>query len=866
MSDLFIADVPLIITWYLALSVLGWIFVPLASRMFPWFVDHGYAFAKIVGVLLIGYSVWFLASLHIAPFTVSTIYIVAGIWLLINLNILRTQALADDTMSLSQRIAARIFSRTKPARWKLIIFEELLFLAMIMFWAYIRGHEPSIRGLEKFMDYGFMNSILNSPYFPPQDMWLSPSADPRYTQGFAINYYYFGHYISAFLIRFSRLPSEVGYNLMLSTIFAFSVVQTFSIGLNLIMRAVTSSAQGLKDKAVSLRDFMAGLLAAFLVSLAGNLHTIYIFTKGYPNETPVPFWTIFEFSNTSNYWYPNATRFIPNTIHEFPSYSWVVADLHGHVLDIPFVLLTLAVLLSVFASFGRKFAEKEAKEEKHLDKREFSLGIVKLSFDTTILNQVQTNLLTAGIQAQGVSILHVIFLGFIASVMYMTNAWDGLIYLALSTLTFTLIALRAGVLSKEAFNLKTMITNSLVLLGLMILSFIAFGLPFNSSFRPFVSGFGVVGGWEMLKSMGMSTMPDVLRFGPFLFEKGNSLRSPFWMLAVLWGFFYINVFILLIYFGKQIREKKPGIIESFRIWISTPSSNQTFSQKMIRYIHHVIEIITNRLSVTDVFALMLIFLSTLLLTFPEFFYAKDIYPAHYRANTMFKLGYQAYIMLSLVSMYSIVMIRNHFRSSPHSFSIGKTLLNLFTGALLILVGIYPYFAIESYYGVGKTRSYEGQDGLVWIKNTFPGDYEAIYWLRDQIAFGGSSVLGDSTDNQYQSTNNRKPVILEAVGESYTDYSRISAYTGITTPLGWPVHEWLWRGSYDEPGRRVEEVRAVYEATEPETIRLFLTKYHVDYIVIGDLERQKYPNINEELLVSMGTTVFTSEGTTIVEVK
>ena len=98
---------------------------------------------------------------------------------------------------------------------------------------------------------------------------------------------------------------------------------------------------------------------------------IYLFTKGYPNEQPVPFWGIFqnwgEIQKTmetnhvwlvdalvlnSKYWYPNATRFIPFTIHEFPSYSYVVADLHGHVFDIPFVLLTLALLFILFIRMG----------------------------------------------------------------------------------------------------------------------------------------------------------------------------------------------------------------------------------------------------------------------------------------------------------------------------------------------------------------------------------------------------------------------------------------------------------------------------------------------------------------------------------
>ena len=39
----------------------------------------------------------------------------------------------------------------------------------------------------------------------------------------------------------------------------------------------------------------------------------------------------------------------------------------------------------------------------------------------------------------------------------------------------------------------------------------------------------------------------------------------------------------------------------------------------------------------------------------------------------------------------------------------------------------------------------------------------------------------------------QPVVLEANGDSYSDYERVSAMTGLPTVLGWYVHEWLWRG-------------------------------------------------------------------------
>src|SRR5690606_25470567 len=93
-------------------------------------------------------------------------------------------------------------------------------------------------------------------------------------------------------------------------------------------------------------SIFSGILSAFLVTLGGNLHTIYSFFQSYDVDNPSPFWKLNllpldKFG--TEYWYPNATRFIQNTIHEFPSYSFVVSDLHGHVLDIPTVLFAISV-------------------------------------------------------------------------------------------------------------------------------------------------------------------------------------------------------------------------------------------------------------------------------------------------------------------------------------------------------------------------------------------------------------------------------------------------------------------------------------------------------------------------------------------
>ena len=184
--------------------------------------------------------------------------------------------------------------------------EEAVFWLLLFIWSYIKAHEPQINGLEKFMDFGFTRSILRGQYFPPKDMWFA---------GGSINYYYFGHLMMAVLTRLSGLPLTVTFNLMLATLFSMTATFSFVIGRKLL-QAITIY-----------RQITGAVLIAFLVTLSGNIQTIYAFTKGYAGENPPKFWAIWsDFSSFQKikegwraYWYPNATRFIPYTIHEFSS-------------------------------------------------------------------------------------------------------------------------------------------------------------------------------------------------------------------------------------------------------------------------------------------------------------------------------------------------------------------------------------------------------------------------------------------------------------------------------------------------------------------------------------------------------------------
>jgi uncharacterized membrane protein len=563
---------------------------------------------------------------------------------------------------------------------------EILFLLGLLALSYVRAHQPDIRGLEKFMDFGFINSILGSRYLPPADMWYA---------GGTINYYWFGHLATALVTRLTNLPSSVTYNLMLGTVLGFGLSAAFSM--------TSSFFEKFGRKAL-----IAGAISALLLCLGGNFHTpFYVLRDGY-----------------DKYWYPDATRFIgynpetnDKTIHEFPSYSFIVSDLHAHVLDFPFVLLFLAILFSQI-----KFADRK----KIIAPQMVALGVV-------------------------------------AGIMFSTSTWDFGIYLIVSGLAFLMANL-----SQTGLSLKTLWSS---FRPTLIIAFL--GLTFAS---PFILNFDSI-------AQGISLV---------------NAKTPVWQLLILWGF---PLIISVVYFLRLAVSKE--------------------------------------ISRSEGFILSLLTASWVLIALPEIFFVKDIYSgSHQRANTMFKLTYQAFVMFYLSSGYVIVTTlssikRLHFRL------LGVVFASVVISSLLI----YPYFGIKSYYGELKT--YKGLSGTTWLPTFYRGEAAAVSWFR-------SNVEG-------------QPTILEAPGDSYTDYNVISSYTGLPTVSGWFVHEWLWRGSPQVPQERVDDVTTVYSSKDTILAKRLLEKYKVEYVVVGHFEKQRFPNLEETKFGKIGNLVFSQDGTNIYKI-
>lgn len=664
-------DLVYIFEWWLLFLFLGIINLPFTRQVLSNFFDKGYAFSKILSSLFITFFVFLIGIFRIYPFNTSSILFSILIVGILNLLIIR-----KGWKDLGSDIQKNIFG---------ILTSELLFLFGLMFWSIIRGFHPDINGLEKFMDYGFINSILRSEYLPPVDMWHS---------GNPINYYWFGHLWIATITKISGITSDITYNLMIATIAGFTMSGAFSI-----VSTLASKIKGVNSRSI----FAAGLISATLLTFAGNFHTPYYYLK----------------NGVDKYWYPDATRFIgynpdinDKTIHEFPIYSFVVSDLHAHLINLPLVILFVGLLLAYYLERGSK--------------KEYFL---------------------------------IVIIGWMLGLMFMVSTWDFGNYL---------IATSAVVGMKFLVDKKYDIKSIMQLGGKMMLAILVAGL----TIAPFLLNFhSIAEGVALVKS-----------------------RTPVWQLSILWGFPFILTVIFILVLLHLLKKKR---IES-----------------------------------QDYFVFAILITAWTLILLPEIIYLRDIYEAtHHRANTMFKLTYQAYVLTYMMSGYIGLRLVRVFKSRILRFASVVLIVSLFT-----LVMLYPSNAIKSFYG--NLEVYKTLSGENWMKIKYPDEYKALQWLRENV------------DGQ--------PVILEAPGDSYTEFNIISSYSGLPTVNGWFVHEWLWRGDSSIPQARNIDIDTIYTSKDIQRTNVLIDQYDISYILFTTNEYAKYlDTIETKKFDEIGKLIFES---------
>ena len=157
---------------------------------------------------------------------------------------------------------------------------------------------------------------------------------------------------------------------------------------------------------------------------------------------------------------------------------------------------------------------------------------------------------------------------------------------------------------------------------------------------------------------------------------------------------------------------------------------------------------------------------------------------------------------------------------------------------------------------------------------------ALKQLREQPAIGlegrtpRQRTAGGAAGIAWLRENTRgNEVVLEAVGDSYDQDggAGVSASTGLATVLGWHgSHESLWRGgdpaARAEIAPRLEDVEVIYSTGDANQARELLTKYHVDYVYIGEYERNRYGGASLDKFAQIGEQVFTQDEVVIYRVR
>ena len=203
-------------------------------------------------------------------------------------------------------------------------------------------------------------------------------------------------------------------------------------------------------------------------------------------------------------------------------------------------------------------------------------------------------------------------------------------------------------------------------------------------------------------------------------------------------------------------------------------------------------------------------------------------------NTICKFYYHSWVHFSLSAAYAISQIGKIKKYLVKKVVTALSLISVVSGL------VYPFLAV-----IERINGLTGRDftlnGNEYLQISNPDEFEAVRYLN-LVPFG---------------------VISEAVGGSYSNYGRISKFTGLQTVLGWPGHELQWRGSGKEIGSREYDIKELYSTNKWVTAKNILDKYNLRYIYIGDIERKTY-QISEEKFISNLPVIFNNSSVVIYE--
>jgi len=733
--------------WWLIIQILGLVALPLAYRLFDRLPDHGYAFAKPAGLLGASYALWLLTTLGFLRNRwggiVGCILLVgaAGWWFY-----RRNAGLGAGLVPAPGPVPApnpeqaqglpvqdRSGQDSPPLRdWfiqnrQLILVNELLLALAFLGFALFRAYNPEIVATEKPMELAFLNAILRSDTFPPHDPWLS---------GFAISYYYFGYLMMALLTRLSGLPSSITFNLMQATMFAWTVTGAFSLAYNLVsitphasrtMPHVSQTSAGLRY----------GLLSSVLVAIMGNLEGLLevLHANGIGSEV---FWQRVDIKGlggaprsatwypTDTWWWWRASRVIHDrtllgqdqeVIDEFPSFSFLLGDMHPHVLALPFLLLAFALALQLLRAAHRLRGPR--------------LSLVALLLGGLGFLNTWDFPLALGIAATAYAV------GQLACYPGLTRQWlREVVSTAVELFLIGVVAYlpfylgfqsQAGGILPVIYN-RTKLHQYGIMFGPFLVIIIGFLLMELGAVRrqkgtrwEWIIGLGALGTMGLCALLGR-WLPTVLTvlLAAVLFVGWRRLRGAS-------------------DFGEHRLQQAPRPEASSSLVETLGTEAQSSRQ-------------TEELPTSVVFSLLLFLVGLALTMAVEFVYLKDTFGT--RMNTVFKFYYQAWACFGVAGAYGLYVILRRARGPARGLFVGAFALILAAGL------IYPLAAFYS-----KANGFRGQptlDGVAHLDRSHPDDYAAIQWLNAHVS--DAPVIVEANGGSYTyaariSTHTGLPTLL-----------------------------------------------------------------------------------------------------------
>ncbi len=825
-------DILLWYVWMQVFAISGWL---ITSHWLHDLPDRGYGISKAIGVILAGFAYWWLVTLGLAPNAPGAI------------------VLAIILVALTG-IALHAYGSRGPQRQPLIhlpglsviVATEVVFGVAFLACTIYRSYTPQIveAGGEKFMESMFINAILRSPSFPPNDAWLS---------GYTISYYYFGYILLAMLTRISGVAPSIGFNLGGAMVFALTIVSAFSVGFNLwgTFRRTTAGQSSVSPVgAVSLHSknptgspILAGLLAAIMLGVMGNMGGLMESIRC-TGILPQSFWSWLDIRQiaqqpiqcsgllpTRFYWWWDWSRVIHDytptganqeVITETPAFSFILGDNHPHVMDLPFVLC--AVTLALYFLTSRRFYTDPATASPG----DGSTHRIKLDGQPAVnwLMGAAPHMLLAGVVVGG--------LGFM-------NTWDFPVYGVL---------VGGAVLLGRWYRREPILPGVLFGLSIFVLGYL-FYIPFYSVFASQARGIGVnlFNGTRFVQFF-MMFAPFIVAAPLFAAQTFQELRLPprrivLQVISLALAALVFALFAVVV-LGVSSAQGRAYLAELNASGSVMGVSREVIMQRLIGrltdpwtpiflllvaascavlvltrphaeqgvdlgYAESTPPAIGTNERLIKSFVLLLFLGGALLTVAVEFIFLQDLFGT--RMNTVFKFYYQAWTVWAIASSFALMTFleQRHLLATVGSFTV----------VLLLLAGLlYPLYA-----AISKTDDFSGPptlDGSAYLQSAHPEDARIIAWLNRNVQGA--------------------PVILETPADHYGSYvynGRISVFTGLPTLLGWAGHENQWRGNYDVPAQREPLIKTLYNTTDVQQAEALIQQFHIRYVIVGQLERTTY---------------------------